>query len=97
MQGAGRATFNMLTPVGVLRRAWLQDSWERKEFPRRLTEATAPCVLAGETAKAQPVFDPTGSLPDAIGCWISTEQGVRRLQREELAKGKGIPNAWSNE
>jgi hypothetical protein len=33
-------------------------------------------------------------MPDLPGCWIQSERGIRCLQTQELAKGKGVPGDW---
>jgi hypothetical protein len=86
----------MLKPTGVPRKAWIQEAWvTRGDYPEWVTEAAAPCVILGETAKRQsPVFSPDGSLPDSVGALILTDGGVRRLLPEELTKAKGTPTDW---
>jgi hypothetical protein len=36
----------------------------------------------------------TSPMPSAVGAWISTPLGVRRLLPDELAKGLGVPSDW---
>jgi hypothetical protein len=94
--GGPRIARNMLLPTGVPHQAWMTDDWiARTDYPIGVMEATAPCILVGETTRRHtPIFSPDGCLPDSIGCYIQTDRGVRRLQLSELAKAKGAPSGW---
>ena len=35
-------------------------------------------------------------MGDSMDFWTDSDQGVRRLQVEELAKGKGLPSEWKD-
>jgi hypothetical protein len=93
---ARRTAHNMLTPVGIPRRAWVSEEWTpRVDYPDWIVEAAAPCVVAGETNERRlPVFSTDGCLPDTTNVLISTSKGLRRLLQEELARAKGVPESW---
>jgi hypothetical protein len=38
----------------------------------------------------------TCSMPCAVGSWIDTPRGIRKLLPDELAKGLGVPLEWTN-
>jgi hypothetical protein len=60
-----------------------------------VVEAAAPCIVVGEVKGGKvPVFSPDECLPDSVGAIMNTDCGIRRLQKEELAKAKGIPSSW---
>jgi hypothetical protein len=92
-EGDPRSARNMLRACGVPRKSWMMEAWTPKsEYPQWITEATAPCVLAGETAKnGLPIFSPDACLPDKVGAFIRVDKGVRRVLIDELAKAKGVP------
>ncbi|CAB9521782.1 hypothetical protein SEMRO_1232_G254690.1 [Seminavis robusta] len=41
-----------------------------------------------------PIYDGTGCMPDSVGRWVFDGSRVRKLQPDELAKGKGVPGEW---
>ncbi|CAB9523251.1 unknown protein (Partial), partial [Seminavis robusta] len=41
-----------------------------------------------------PIYDGTGCMPDSVGRWVFDGSRVRKLQLDELAKGKGVPGEW---
>jgi len=86
-----RAMSNLLQPVGLVSKSLFARLPVVTEVPFGCD--VAPCLLTGRVGPA-PVFDPRGPMPDAIGTWISTERGARRLQNMELAKAKGLPSPW---
>jgi hypothetical protein len=60
-----------------------------------MQEAAAPCIILGELdTHKTPVFSPNGCLPNSVGALIAMDRGVRRVQKEELAKAKGVPDEW---
>ena len=85
-----RPMSNLLMPVGVPKGAWSRSPTTPLE--RGLSVREPFCVT--RRVGRQPVFDVGGSMPDEIDAWIATERGVRRLQSQELAKGKGLPSEW---
>jgi len=91
-----RSAWNMLRPTGVPRTAWIREAWTpNSDYPEWIRAAAAPCQIRGETTCGRiPVFSPDGCLPDKVGALIETEQGVRRLQMDELARAKGVPSEW---
>jgi hypothetical protein len=60
-----------------------------------VVEGAAPCILVRELkgGKIQ-VFSPDVCLPNSVGAIIGTDSRVQRLQKEELAKAKGILSLW---
>lgn len=91
--GDPRSARNMLRACGIPRQAWTMEAWTPKsEYPQWIREATAPCVVIGETQqKSLPIFSPDACLPDKVGALIRMEKGVQRILTDELAKAKGVP------
>ena len=91
-----RSARNMLRPFGIPQNAWIQEEWTPiSEYPEWVREVTAPCLILGETKQRKlPIFSPNGCLPDRVGALIGMEWAVRRVQVDELAKVKGIPEEW---
>jgi site-specific DNA-cytosine methylase len=85
-----RSMSNLLMPTGVPHKAWFQGQTYRASKSAKWW----PCEVRRLTRKQEPVFDHHGRMPDLTGCWVQSKRGVRRLQAQELAKAKGIPNDW---
>jgi len=83
-----RAMNNLLMPVGVPRKAYCREKEEKCDGERFL-----PCEVKMEV-KRSPIYEATGPMPDHPQAWIRSDRGTRRLQHEELAKGKGMPPSW---
>ncbi|CAJ1927936.1 unnamed protein product [Cylindrotheca closterium] len=49
---------------------------------------------SGSARTPHSLHDP---MPNQIGAWIKTERGVRRLMKEEVARGLGIPKGCKTE
>ena len=94
--GLPRSGRNMLKPYGIAQEAWLKEGWTPKPtYPSPVKEAAAPCILLGETNQRRlPVFSPDGCFPDMVGALVAVEGGIRRLQADEMAKAKGVPEEW---
>jgi hypothetical protein len=86
-----RPMSNLLKPFGIPSKAW-----SRRE-PKALlgSPSRGPCRLRGQI-NGELVYDELGAMPNAVGSWISTAKGTRRLQYEELAKAKGINELLAN-
>jgi len=86
----------MLKPYGIAQEAWSKEGWTPKPtYPSPVKEAAAPCILLGETNQRRlPVFSPDGCFPDMVGALVAVEGGIRRLQADEMAKAKGVPEEW---
>jgi hypothetical protein len=83
-----RGMSNLLKPMGVPQKAYY------KEKERVATgKSYLPCKVKN-TTKLGPIYERDGPMPDRPHVWIRSERGVRRLQHEELAKGKGVPSEW---
>jgi hypothetical protein len=83
-----RAMRNLLMPVGVPRKAYCFETEGVLEGKRFL-----PCLVQSHT-NTQPIYESEGPMPDRPHVWIRSDRGVRRLQHEELGKGKGVPSEW---
>jgi hypothetical protein len=83
-----RAMSNLLLPVGIPQNAYCRDKEEES-----VGKSYLPCKVVNK-AKHSPIFERHGPMPDHPHVWIRSERGVRRLQHEELGKGKGIPPEW---
>ena len=61
---------------------------------------TPPGLIRRRTSHSPPqgagrVYESTTEpMPSAIGRWIKTEKGIRRLLPEEVGRGLGIPKHW---
>ncbi|CAB9530777.1 hypothetical protein SEMRO_3038_G342600.1 [Seminavis robusta] len=53
----------------------------------------APLSIIG-TVGRHPIYSGEGCMPDRAGAWVADERRVRRLQRGEMAKAKGLPGEW---
>jgi hypothetical protein len=85
-----RSMSNLRMPTGVPHQAWFRGSTLRASK----TAQWWPCEVRRCTRKLEPIFDHHGLMPDRPGCWIQSERGTRRLQAQELAKGKGVTSDW---
>ena len=85
-----RSMSNLLMPTGVPHKAWYQGQTQRSYE----SEQWWPCEVSRRTRRREPIFEHQGLMPDRPGCWINSERGIRRLQSQELAKAKGVPNEW---
>ncbi len=85
-----RSMSNLLMPTGVPHKAWYQGQTQTAPESDRWW----PCEVTRRTRKQEPIYDHHGLMPDLPGCWIASERGIRRLQSQELAKAKGVPNEW---
>ena len=83
-----RAMSNLLMPVGMPHNAICRDK-EKKVTGK----SYLPCKVINK-AKHGPIFEPHCPMPDHPHFWIRSERGVRRLQHEEMGKGKGVPPEW---
>ena len=84
-----RPMSNLLMPFGVPAAAWTKMVPSTEETDRRFL----PCVSKFKFGRS-PIFDPEGPMPDVLDSWVQVDKGIRRLQVEELAKGKGVPKEW---
>lgn len=85
---------NLLMPCGIPHR---ERAHPKAPF-LPATPISAPdqaCIITGYIHE-RPVYDPEGCMPDALGSWVATDRGIRRLQADELAKAKGLPSEWRN-
>ena len=81
---------NLLLPCGIPKRDWAPHQLvELLEQP----EAVGPTLISGYLQE-RPIFHPHGCMPDSLDCWVETDRGIRRLQSNELSKGKGLPSEW---
>jgi hypothetical protein len=84
---------NLLLPPGTIP----CQSMATPKLISWLTEAGPPkdgLLIVGLVGR-QPLHSSTGCMPDELGAWIAdSDTGVRRLQAEELVKGKEIPSKW---
>jgi hypothetical protein len=84
-----RSMSNLLMPVGVPRKAWHSGLVSVTSRAKRWW----PCEVNNES-EDEPIFERTGLMPDRPHSLIRSERGIRRLQLQELAKGKGVPSDW---
>jgi hypothetical protein len=84
-----RSMSNLLMPVGVPRQAWHYGLVHKTSCAAHWL----PCDVL-EAVDNDPIFERHGLMPDRPHSWIRSERGIRRLQHQELAKGKGVPSDW---
>ena len=77
---------NLLQPMGIPSGAWVR----KPTTICRDTRQWMPCEVR-TTIKGEPVYEIGGIMPDRAKALIQAERGIRRLQTDELAKGKGVP------
>ena len=85
-----RPMSNLLSPCGVPKRDWARASSVRRHST---TRDQGPTKITGRVGKF-PLLHPDGCMGDSMDFWTDSDRGVRRLQVEELAKGKGLPSEW---
>ena len=90
-----RSMSNLLTPPGLVPRGAKTSgshfTWNPGEVG--LDPPEGPLCLA--TGPEGHVYSPAGCMVDTLkGQFIATEQGVRKVLVDELAKAKGLPSEW---
>ena len=86
---------NLLMPCGIPSKEWHKSTIPLKlDPPSSLSTQPSGPRCIGTCGKGQ-VWHPDGCMPDSLAnTWVATDQGVRRLQVDELAKAKGLPSEW---
>ena len=80
-------------------RTWTWEALERPTQQRPMSNLLTPHGLLPRNVKRHSKGSPprrtpdslTQSMPCVTGAWITTPQGTRRLQGDELARGLGVP------
>ena len=98
-QGQGlppRAMSNLLQPVGIPFHDRAKPGAAKLEPPAPALDQPQGPLCVG-TCNAGKVYHPDECMVDSLdGNWVSTEQGVRKIQVAELAKAKGLPSEWKS-
>ena len=81
---------NLLMPFGLPITVYTK----RKPVSSRNSTQGVPRIWNLSFEDRVPIFDFQGPMPDSLDSWVKVDKGVRRLQPEELAKGKGMPKGW---
>ena len=88
-----RPMSNLLAPFGIPYKDRAPPAAVNLEQGPLPSETSGPLKVG--TCGAGTIYHPTGCMVDSLDQqWIATEQGVRRIQVDELAKAKGLPSEW---